>query len=289
MSSTLVVMAGGYGSRYGGIKQLQGLGPSHETIIDYSVYDALLAGFSGVVVVVRSSIRQEMADGLVQRWRDRARIQLAIQEPRSGALAERGWGTAHAVLAAADLVPGAFAVVNADDFYGRAAMLRAASSCEELQQFGRLAPARCAVVAFPLHSTMFGSEPVSRAVLRVDGDGLLAGIEEMRIQRVSSGGTPLFLSETGEQITPDAPVSMNMWAFMPTVFPQLRAAFRDFLRRLPPNAATEFLLPHFVQQLVRTGAAQVKVESGDGTPAGLTHRSENAHMQNLFRQHTDHG
>jgi hypothetical protein len=106
---------------------------------------------------------------------------------------------------------------------------------------------------------------------------------------VSSGGTPLFLSETGEQITPDAPVSMNMWAFMPTVFPQLRAAFRDFLRRLPPNAATEFLLPHFVQQLVRTGAAQVKVESGDGTPAGLTHRSDNAHMQNLFRQLTDHG
>ena len=272
---TLVILAAGAGSRYGGLKQLAPIGPGGETILEYSVYDALRAGFSRVVLVVRREnepeFRHRLAGGMAARV-PLAYVHQGLDDLPDGFVRPPGrarpWGTGHAVLAAEPEIEGPFAVVNADDFYG-------AQSFAALSGFLRGARAgsspAMAMVGFRLGTTLTDAGPVSRALCRLDDDSCLREVIELekvwrrdgRIVGVDAEGVEQSLHE-------DELVSMNMWGFPKDLFIELGSGFRDFLTRSDQLDDAEFLLPDLVRSLVREKGTQVEVLRGAGAWCGLT-------------------
>ena len=257
---SLVVLAAGLGTRFGGDKQTTPLGPGGATLMEYTIHDALRCGFTRVVAVVREEIRASV-DASLARWlRGRASHACVVQE-RDPARA-KPWGTGHAVLAARAAVPGPFAVVNADDVYGRAPF-------EALAEFFR-APARggapkYALVGFPLRDTLTEAGAVNRALCRADAHGMLTHIEER------TGLTPALAAAEGIM---DAPVSMNLWGFTPAVFAQLAEGFERFRREQGGDGAREFLLPTAMQALIDAGAARVRLLRAAGRWCGVTYPAD---------------
>jgi NDP-sugar pyrophosphorylase family protein len=277
MTLTLVGLAAGMGSRFGGPKQLEPLGPSGETILDYSIHDARLAGFGAVVLVVRAELRERFERGLVARWRPRLPVTLVEQRadpPAAGeAPREKPWGTAHAVLSAAHTVDGAFAVVNGDDFYGRDAYLR-------LGAFLRDVPPReptYAVVGYPLGDTLSDAGGVNRAVLDAAADGALRHVEEVKgIVADGRGGGVAPGPDGARAIAPDTRVSMNMWGFTAAAHAQLEEGFAEFRRAHAADGRAEYLIPAVVQALIDAGRARVQVLPGAGPWFGMTYPEDRA-------------
>ncbi len=287
MGPTLVALAAGVGSRYGGLKQLEPVGPSGETLLEYSVYDALRAGFSRVVLVVgpktESLFREAFADGMARR----VPISYVCQSvdtlpagltPVAGRV--KPWGTGQAVLAAEPEVDGAFAVVNADDFYG-------AESYRELGRFlvqshgGDLW--RFSMVGFELGQTLSASGSVSRALCRIDEDRHLKEIVEvLEVWRHESGG--VYTDDAGQRIVVpgDQIVSMNMWGFTPALFAVLRCRFAEFLAQSGLVEGSEFLVPEVVQDLVHAGRAQVDVLDHAGQWCGITYPEDREHVAGII-------
>jgi hypothetical protein len=274
--SAVVVLAAGIGSRFGGPKQLAPLGPNGETFLDFSIHDALRAGFGKVVIVIRREMREAFESSIVARWSSRIAVELVYQEVSnlSDGIAinrhrTKPWGTAHAVLAAAELVSGAFAVINADDFYGAAAFT-------ELSAFWREsvhdAVPVYAVIGFRLGNTLSGAGKVNRALLVIDENGWLQDIEEI-IGIEQFGGHGRYGTSRGDlQVIPgDALISLNMWGFSREVFPRIDERFRMFLAAHGGNSSSEFLLPSVVGAMIHDGEARVKVISATGRTCGLTH------------------
>ena len=295
MALTLVVMAAGLGTRFGGPKQIEPLGPAGATLLDYSIYDAARAGFGTVVLVIRDDLEAAVRTTIGGRWEGaggggRPALVYARQRlddfPAGVPLPTtrtKPWGTGHAVLAAASAVSGPFAVVNADDFYGRDAFLRAA----EFLAAGRggASPGSFANIAYPLRDTLSAVGGVNRAVCRADGDGWLETVEEVvGIRRLDDGayeGTDP--RDRPVRLAADTLVSMNMWAFTPVVFAQLRRGFEEFLGQASAPRS-EFQLSHAVRDVVRRGEARVRLLRTPARWLCVTYPDDRPRVEAALRQ-----
>lgn len=277
--ATLLVLAAGLGQRYGGLKQLDPIGPSGETILDYSLHDALRAGFGRAVFVIRPEMEALFWEIIGQSWKERLAIEVVFQEidgdlPPSFRLPperKKPWGTGHAVLISRRAIATPFAVINADDFYGPSAYREVFAWLQQsLGQPGD--EEEYCFVGYRLASTLSDFGPVSRGVCTVDEKGFLRAIEEMvsiekqgRVIRAKrSEGSSITL--TGEEI-----VSLNLWGFTPSVFPLLKKGFCLFLKESGQDPAAEFFLPAAVNHFIAGGKARVRYLPAAETWFGMTY------------------
>ncbi len=268
MTLTLVILAAGAGSRYGGPKQLAPVGPSGEALLEYSAYDALRAGFARVVLVVRPEDEDTFSRRFASGMARRLDLAYAHQTPASGLERIKPWGTAHAVLAAEAEVAGPFAVANADDFYGAGSFAAVAAF---LRRPPDASPPTLAVVGFPVAQTLSEAGPVSRALCRFDQAGLLRRLVELQAGRqdgrIVGRGAGVERPLAGDEL-----VSMNLWGFGPELFAELRRRFEHFLAGAGERA--EFLLPDVAQAMIRDRRFQVEVLRGSGPWCGITFRQD---------------
>jgi UTP-glucose-1-phosphate uridylyltransferase len=275
----LVVMAAGVGSRFGGLKQLEPVGPGGERLIDYSIFDALRAGVERVVFVIRREMETDFHALVGARFTGRAEVVYAHQEiddVPAGFVARadrtKPWGTAHAILAARQVVRAPFLVINADDFYGAAAYGAAA---EFLRDSAGAPPERWAMIGYHLANTLSPHGTVSRGVCTVGTGGLLRDIIERPSLAPCDGGA----CETGpdgadRRYAGDTPVSMNFWAFTPAIFPHLAQRFGRFLDARGQDLKSEFYIPTVVKELMDEGLATVRVLDSPDPWFGLTYRED---------------
>jgi NDP-sugar pyrophosphorylase family protein len=272
-----VVLAAGVGSRYGGLKQLEPVGPGGETLLEYSIFDALRAGFDHIVLVIRPETEGSFRESLGSRLANRVGVSYVYQEITNlpEGMAPPGdrskpWGTGHAVLAVEGAIGGPFAVINADDFYGRDAF-RVLADFMKAAHTGSIPT--FALAGFEVGPTLSGAGPVSRGLCRASEAGWLERIVEiLELSKKGDGG--IFTDQSGikHEIPPNALVSMNMWGFTPEIFPELRKRFLVFLDD-NLNAADnrrEFLIPDVVQGMIADQRARVRVLPHKGRWCGIT-------------------
>ena len=273
-------MAAGIGSRYGGLKQIDPVGPNGEAVLDYSVFDARRAGFGQVVFVIRRDIEKDFRDALGRRFENQIEVRYAFQEltnlpPGYQLPADRKkpWGTGHAVLSAADSVRAPFAVINADDFYG-------AESYRVLAEF-LVNPPPClgrdlfAMVGFQLARTLSEHGTVARGVCQTDADGYLETVEELTgIEQTPAGIRNKQNDGTFHHLTGREIVSLNFWGFTPAFFGELRGLFQDFLDHNQANLKTEFYLPFAVNTMLVANKARVRVLETPASWFGVTYRED---------------
>ena len=285
ISPTLLVLAAGMGSRYGGLKQIDSIGPTGETIVDYSIYDALRAGFAKVVFVIRKDIEQSFRMTVGARFERHLDVEYVFQELDKlppgflvPACRIKPWGTLHAVLAAAGTITEPFAVINADDFYG-------AESYRSLAGYLQSNILNYAMVGFVLRNTLSDFGPVSRGVCHVDGDNFLQKIVELT-NIVRDGAHAINTDATGRvtDLSGDEVVSMNMWGFTPHIFEQLREEFQEFLGRSGSDLSSESYLPSAINELVLAGRAHVKVLRTNDSWCGVTYREDHPHVVERISQ-----
>jgi len=285
MKPTLLVLAAGMGSRYGGLKQMDPMGPNGETVLDYSVYDAIRAGFGRVVFIIREDFAEAFKNGVGARFAGRIEVDYAFQRlddlPTGfGVPAGRAkpWGTAHAIRAARDIVNEPFAVINADDFYGRDAYEKAASFLTQPSREDGVA--HYAMVGYPLINTLSDHGDVNRGICSCDARGLLTGVEEyLAILREPDGvirGNALDGSR--RDIGEDTPVSMNFWAFPPSLFADLETEFTRFLQEHGGAEKSEFYIPTLVDGLIRKGGADCRVLETSSHWFGVTYPDDKRHV-----------
>jgi len=282
---TLLVLAAGMGSRYGGLKQVDPVGPARETIIDYSIFDALRAGFGRLVFVIRRDIEQQFRDVVGSRFEKRVPVDYAFQEldklPAGFSLPEgrsKPWGTTHAILMASDAIQEPFAAINADDFYGR-------QSYELLANHLTSGTGDYAMVGFILRNTLSDFGSVARGICRVDGQQYLQSVVELtKIEKDGTGAKDTSAEGQVTQLTGDEAVSMNMWGFTPALFPQLRVAFESFLRQHGRELKSECYIPSTVNELVNAGTARVKVLRTADSWFGVTYREDRPRVVESIRQ-----
>ncbi|MGD9317076.1 MAG: nucleotidyltransferase [Anaerolineae bacterium] len=286
---TLIVLAAGIGSRYGGLKQLDPVGPSDELIIDYSVYDALAVGFGRVVFVIKDEIEDLFRERIGKKVEQRCDTRYVFQRldlPEGFEVPlnrEKPWGTGQATLICKEMVDTPFAVINADDFYGRSAFQ---SLCDYLQgvQDGQGVHDYC-VVGYRLENTLSEHGHVARGVCVVDAEGYLQEIHERT--RIRKFGTTAKYTEDGQnwiEIPTESTVSMNMWGFTPSLFLELETMFPRFLRANWANRLkAEFYLPEAVGALLREGRVTVKVLPSDAQWYGITYREDRPRVEQAIR------
>lgn len=294
MKPALLVLAAGMGSRYGSLKQMDGVGPANEAIIDYSVYDAVRAGFGKVVFVIRHCFAQEFREVFnAARFGNRIEVDYVFQEldclPEGFSVPqgrEKPWGTNHAVMMAADKIDGPFAVVNADDFYGAEAFRTIAEYLCELDGNRN----KYCMVAYDLSNTLSENGTVSRGVCTVDATGDLAGmVERTRIERLSDGRIVFHDDGADEELTPDAPVSMNLFGFTPDYFHYSADYFRTFLRENAANLKAECYIPSMVNKLIHDGTASVRVLRSGAQWYGVTYKEDKPALMAALRRMIDEG
>ena len=282
---TLLVLAAGMGSRYGGLKQIDPVGPGGETIIDYSIYDAMRAGFGKLVFVIRHDIEQQFREIVGARFEKRIAVEYAFQEldklpPGFSVPAGRTkpWGTTHAILMAENAVKENFAAINADDFYGQ-------NAYKVIAQHLTAGTTDYAMVGFTLKNTLSDFGGVARGVSRVDGNNYLTHIVEMmKIERDGGGAKNTGPDGKITRLTGDEAVSMNFWGFTPAVFPQLRAEFEKFLKKSGGEQKSECYIPATVGDLVTAGKARVKVLRSPDSWFGVTYREDRPQVVESIRK-----
>jgi dTDP-glucose pyrophosphorylase len=271
----LLVLAAGMGSRYGGLKQMDPVGPSGETIIDYSVYDALRAGFGKLVFVIRKDFEQAFKEVIGARFEKRVAVDYVFQDLNdlpAGFSVPAGrakpWGTGHAILTAAGVIHEPFAVINADDFYG-------AGGYRVLAQHLKSGSPELAMAGFVLRNTLSQFGSVARGVCTVSKDGYLEDVVELT--KIECDGAHAKNTDAAGQVTPltgDEVVSMNMWGFTPRLFDQLRDHFVKFLQSSSSDLKSEYFIPTVVNELIMAGEARVKVLHSNDSWFGITYRDD---------------
>jgi NDP-sugar pyrophosphorylase family protein len=272
---TLLVLAAGMGSRYGGIKQIDGFGPSGETIMDYSLFDALRSGFTKVVFIVREEIKETVKEIFLPRLKGKVEVDFVVQSldkmvPAQYQNSERTkpWGTAHAVLCAKDAIKEPFAVINADDFYGRAAF-------ESVSNFfkGDTKGAH-AMVGYTLKNVLSDNGSVSRGCGEQDENGYLKSVVE-RTTIVKENGKIISKEKDGDVIMdPQTPTSMNFWGFHPNIFPLIQTMFEEFLKENSKNPKAEFFIPIIGNQMIKKNLGKVKIIGGGDIWFGVTYKED---------------
>lgn len=273
---TLLVLAAGMGSRYGGIKQIDGFGPNGETIMDYSLFDSVRAGFTKVVFIVREEILETVKEMFLPKLKGKVEVEFVIQSldklvPKDLMNAERAkpWGTGHAMLCAANVIDEPFAVINADDFYGHEAFSEVANFFKQEKDGAH------ALVGYTLKNVLSDHGSVSRGCGERDDNGYLKSVVE-RTTIVKEGGKIISKEQNGDlELSPETPTSMNFWGFYPSIFPLANEMFLEFLRGSgSSNPKAEFFIPLFVNQMIEEGRGKVKVISGGSTWFGVTYQED---------------
>ncbi len=277
MKPTLFVLAAGMGSRYGGLKQIDGLGPSGETIMDYSVYDALRAGFGKVVFVIRKDFEEAFRKAVISKYADKVPCEVCFQSVDSvpegctfNPERTKPWGTNHAVLMAKGLINEPFAVINADDFYGRESFQVLADYLKSVEG----TRGKYCMVGYRVANTLSENGSVSRGVCATDENGYLTDVvERTKIEKV---GDKIIYTEDGvdTEISPNSPVSMNMWGFTPEYFEYVEKAFVEFLQARGQELKSEFYIPTLVNDMIRSGEATCKVLDTTSKWFGVTYAED---------------
>ena len=287
MKPTLLVLADGMGSRYGGLKQLDGLGPHGETIMDYSIYDALQAGFGKVVFVIRKDIEKEFREKILSKYEGHIPVDVVFQSiddlPEGFTCPDgrtKPWGTNHAVMSAAGVINEPFAVINADDFYGRDAFDVVARQLSESK------PGEYSLVGFRVGNTMSPNGSVARGVCATDANGMLTDVAERKDIRYDEDGKIIFTDENGVTctLTPETPVSMNLWGLMPDYFDLSKREFTKFLKANADNPKAEMTIPDCMDGLIKNGDATVKVLDTTSRWFGVTYAGDRPGVVEKFAE-----
>ncbi|OAV75422.1 hypothetical protein Barb7_00965 [Bacteroidales bacterium Barb7] len=287
MKPALLVLAAGMGSRYGGLKQLDGLGPNGETIMDYSIYDALRGGFGKLVFVIREHFEKDFREKIISKYENHIPVELVFQEldklPAGFAVPEgreKPWGTNHAVLMGKDVIKEPFAAINADDFYGRDSF--AVLGRQLLQMAGKRND--YCMIGYHVGNTLSESGSVARGVCETNAEGFLTDVvERIAVERID--GEIRFMDENGQKVVlnENTPVSMNMWGFTPDYFAYSEDFFADFLRRNTGNLKSEYFIPLAVNNLIKKGIAKVKVLDTASKWFGVTYVADRQDVVNKIQ------
>ena len=267
---TLLIMAAGMGSRYGGLKQLDAIGPSGETIIDYSVYDAIKAGFNKVVFIIRKDFEQEFKTKITDKYEGQIQVEFAFQDlndlpdefmcPEGR---EKPWGTGHAILSARNVINEPFIAINGDDFYGRESFKVVADYyIEGANSFS--------MVAFKLDKTLSSFGGVTRGLCTVNDEKLNTVIETADLEKTDYGVS----SNRDIELDGSEPVSMNVWGFTPILFKYLNEKFVEFLSENGTEMKSEYLIPSVVNELIQSGQETVHVLRSGATWFGVTYKDD---------------
>lgn len=291
MKPELVILAAGMASRYGSQKQTETVGPVGEAIIDYSVYDAIRAGFGKVVFIIRRDMEDSFRKNLISRFEDRVEAVCVHQDPTDvpdgfslPANREKPWGTAHALLAARDEVKAPFSVINADDFYGREAY-------EVMHEFltSGAGDHEYAMAGYRLFNTLSEHGSVSRGICNVDNQGYLRSVTELtRILR-SNGRITSEQEGIRRELPEDAIVSMNMWGFTPAIFKQTLEEFRAFMEQNIDDPKAECYIPSVIDRMIANGKARVRVLRCDASWFGITYRDDLESVRTSIRKKVEAG
>ena len=291
MQPTLLILAAGMASRYGSMKQIQGFGPNGETIMDYSIYDAIRAGFKKVVFIIRKDFADDFKNIFGPKLKGKVAIDYVYQELHDftggytvPAERTKPWGTAHAVLCAKNAIKEPFAVINADDYYGRDAF-------EKAYKFltGAVNPKEHCIIGYELAKTLSDNGTVSRGVCEVDADGNLVSIAERT--KIYRNGNRITYEEGDKKydVPFDSKVSMNFWAFDPSVFGYIEKLFGAFLKEQGANPKAEFFIPIIGDQFIKEGKGVIKVIPTSAKWFGVTYKEDAPGVQASLNALIDKG
>ena len=278
---TLLVMAAGMGSRYGGLKQLDAVGPSGETIIDFSVYDAIRAGYNKVVFIIREDFQKQFKEKISNKYKDKIEVEIVYQDlhdlPNSFSCPKdrsKPWGTGHAILAARNVISEPFAAINGDDFYG-------IESFKIISDHYSSVNSGFAMAAFQLDKTLSDYGSVSRGICEQNLNQLVTVVETHGIKKSSAGNIECDrdISLLGNEL-----VSMNMWGFMPSIFDHLEKMFNEFLDENISDLKSEFLIPSVVNDLIEKNIEKVQVLKTRSTWFGVTYIEDKPFVKNQIKE-----
>jgi len=268
-------MAAGMGSRYGGLKQLDAIGPSGETIIDYSVYDAIKAGFNKVVFIIRKDFEQEFKTKITDKYEGQIQVEFSFQDlndlpdgftcPEGR---EKPWGTGHAIFSARDVINEPFVAINGDDFYGR-------ESFKVVADYYRKGANSFSMVAFKLDKTLSSFGGVTRGLCTVNDEKLNTVIETADLEKTDYGVS----SNRDIELDGSEPVSMNVWGFTPILFKYLEEKFVEFLSENGTEMKSEYLIPSVVNELIQSGQETVHVLRSGATWFGVTYKEDKPYVE----------
>ncbi len=279
MKPTLFVLAAGMGSRYGGLKQLDGLGPNGETIMDYSIFDAERGGFGKVVFVIRHSFEEDFRNKIIKKYENKIPVELVFQEldylPQGFTVNPervKPWGTNHAVLMGKDVIKGPFAVINADDFYGKESYKILADFLKGMENKKN----EYCMVGYRLGNTLSETGSVARGLCEKDKEEYLTTVIERTYIIRDTDGIIKYKDENGNMVPAgeNTPVSMNMWGFTPEYFQYSEDFFINFLRENADNIKAEYFIPSMVNYLITKGTAKVKVLDTPSKWFGVTYAED---------------
>ncbi len=294
MKPTLVVLAAGMGSRYGGLKQVDPVGPSGEAILDYSVFDAIRSGFGKVVFIIRKDFADEFKAKVGSKYEGLLPVDYCYQDiadlPAPYTVPEgrvKPWGTAHATRAARNVVNEPFAVINADDFYGYDAFKRLGAFLSNNDTFGKL---HFAMVGYRLDMTLSENGSVARGICDVAEDCTLRGVKEMtKLVKAGEVAENRENPDSPEIVALDARVSMNLWGFTPGIFDELERRFPAWLDENIAKEKSEWYIPFVVDELIREGRADCRVLPTESRWFGVTYREDKPYVTAAVRSLVDAG
>ena len=283
---TLLVMAAGMGSRYGGLKQLDAVGPNGETIIDFSVYDAIRSGYNKVVFIIREDFEQQFKEQISNKYNDKIDVKIVYQDLEdlpspfhcpNGRF--KPWGTGHAILAAKNVISEPFVAINGDDFYGQ-------DSFKVISDYYSSINNSFAMAAFQLDKTLSDHGSVSRGICEQNLNELVAVVETHHIKKNSVGKIVCDrdISLSGSEL-----VSMNMWGFTPVLFDHLEKIFKEFLKENISDLKSEFLIPSVINDLIEKGIEKVRVLKTQSTWFGVTYIEDKPFVQNQIKELIQNG
>ena len=282
---SLLVMAAGIGSRFGGLKQMASIGLDGESIIDYSVYDAIESGFNKVVFVIRREFQKEFKEKISRKYAEKIQLEFAFQElndlpkavtcPRERKLP---WGTGHAILSASDLIKEPFCVINADDYYGR-------ESFKKIVEFFSKDSKNLSMVYFKLGRTLSPYGGVNRAICTLNNGLLMNIIEKENIQNNNG----IIMSNNKSKLDEESPVSLNMWGFRPFIFDHLEEMFIKFFKKNGDDLNSEFLIPTVVNHLIQTQREKVFALNSNSNWFGITHKEDSPFVGSEIQKIVDNG